>query len=515
MIMKNFVTVKQMREIDRRTIEDVGIPGLLLMENAGIGVVKVIEKQFRIEGQKRINIFCGKGNNGGDGMVIARHLFNREFILNIYLAGEKESVRGDALVNLKAVEGLGLKITVLQKEEDLKLIGEADLIVDALLGTGITGEVKGFMAMLIEWINCKDLPVVSVDTPSGLHCDDGSYQGGCIYADQTVTMAELKRGFLLSPGRELAGQVTVADIGVPSFVPKSVGIKTHLLEQKDIAYRLPERPVSAHKGNFGKVAILAGSQGMTGAASLSSMASLKVGAGLVILGIPRSLNPIMEEKLTEVMTKPLAETKMCTISQEAEETIDELLGWADILAIGPGLSTFPETAELIRRIVQKTELPFLLDADGINAFEGKASLLEKKQGKCILTPHYGELARLIDLPVATISRNRIDIASECASRFSCIIVLKGAPTVIADPGGEVYVNSTGNSGLATAGSGDVLTGAIAGFLGQDCSSLDAALCGVYIHGLAGDIGAEALGERSLIAGDIIHYLSAAFQRVEQ
>lgn len=513
--MRRVVTAKEMREIDRRTIKDVGVPSLLLMENAGLGVVGIIKEMLGGDEEKRVIIFCGKGNNGGDGMVVARHLFNQGIRVNVYLFGEKGTLKGDALKNFHILEGFGIKVVMIRDKKDLRNVSEGDLIVDALLGTGVTGEVGGLLAEIIDWINCSSMSVVSVDIPSGLHCDDGSFRGSCVCADQTATMAELKRGLVLPPGRELAGRVTVVDIGAPDFVAQSLGVKTFIVEEDDVSGRLPVRPATAHKGTFGKILILAGSTGMTGAAVLASRASLRVGGGLTILGIPRDFNPVMEGKLTEVMTKPLPQTPAGTLSLEAEGEIKTLLQWADVLAIGPGLSTEAETAELVRQVVVKAKVPMVIDADGINAFSGKASLLEKGEGNRILTPHYGELSRVIGLSLDEISKNRVETARESALRFGSVVVLKGSPTVVASPEGDVYVNPTGNSGMATAGAGDVLTGAIVGLLAQGCSPLDAALCGVFLHGLAGDLGGEILGRRSLVAGDLVDFLGEALCRLEE
>ena len=513
--MRRVVTADQMRSIDRKTIEEVGVPGIVLMENAGLGVVRMIEEMLVEVENPRVSIFCGKGNNGGDGMVVARHLFNRSIAIDVYLLDSAQSLRGDALLNFELLQGFGIDIKVLTDKKNLKQIQSGDLIVDALLGTGVTGEVTGFTAELVRWINRSNLPVVSVDLPSGLHSDEGSVGGVAVAATRTATMAELKRGLVIPPGRELAGEVEVVDIGAPGFVGESMDIRTFYLEEEDIRDRLPLRPEAAHKGCFGKIFILAGSPGMTGAATLASKACLRVGGGLAILGIPRSLNQILEEKLTEVMTWPLPQTETGTLGLEAEDEIYARLDWADVAAIGPGLSDHAETAELIRRIVSKTKLSVVIDADGLNAFTGHADLLKKGGVNRILTPHFGELARLIDLSIEEIESNRVELARETANRFGCVLVLKGSPTVIASPEGDVYINSTGNSGMATAGSGDVLTGCIVGFLGQGCTPLDAALCGVYMHGLAGDIAQEVWGGRSLIAGDMIKVMGETFSFLEE
>lgn len=510
--MRVVVTAGEMREIDRWAIEEIGVPGMLLMENAGLGVVAAVEELAACGQERRVLVFCGRGNNGGDGMVAARHLRNRGFQVEVYLLGEASEVRGDARVNLRILPGFGLEARTLREKRELQRIRRGGIVVDALLGTGISGPVRGFTADVIAWINRARMPVVSVDLPSGLNGDDGTFVT-CVHADVTATMAALKRGLLLPPGREMAGDVRVVDIGSPVPAAGEQHLRTRLLEAGDVAAALPDRPASAHKGMFGKVALLAGSPGYTGAATLAAFGCLRAGAGLAMLGVPRELNAVLEGKATEVMTRPLPETEEGTLSGQAEGGIDELAAWADVFAVGPGLSTNGETAELVRRIVGKTRLPVVLDADGLNAFAGRARLLEKGRGRRVLTPHCGELARIIGSSIEEICRDRIEVARTWAARFDSILVLKGSPTVVAEPGGRLFINPTGNSGMATAGSGDVLTGMIAGLLGQGCSPLDAAICGVYLHGLAGDIAAESLGGRALIAGDLLGTVGEAFGRI--
>lgn len=512
--MHRIVTASEMREIDQRTIKEACMPGLLLMENAGLGLVQVIMDHLNEAKDARVIILCGKGNNGGDGMVVARHLYNRGVHVDVYLAGVSKNLKGDALLNFKILKGYGIDVIELKSVRTLKKNNHIHLIVDALLGTGISGEVKGLTGDVIRWVNRTGVPVISVDLPSGLQCDDGQYTGDCIQADHTVTMAAMKRGLLLPPGRELAGHVSVVDIGVPDFIAESVDSKVYLIESADVAIRLPDRPAAAHKGTFGRLAILAGSRGMTGAGVLCSQASLRIGAGLTILGVPESLNPVFEEKLTEVMTKPLPETNEGSLSAKGSREIEKLLDWADLLALGPGLSMNTETSSLIRKVVLDCSLPLILDADGINAFAGQPQLLEKRKGTIVLTPHYGELSRLTGQSIEEISVNRIEVARREAIRFKSVLILKGSPTVIAAPNGEVFINPTGNSGMATAGSGDVLTGMIAGLMAQGCSPLDSAICGVYLHGMAGDLAAQDYGQHSLIAGDIIDYISEAVLGLE-
>jgi hydroxyethylthiazole kinase-like uncharacterized protein yjeF len=387
--------------------------------------------------------------------------------------------------------------------------------VDALLGTGVTGAVTGLLAEAIRWINRQPCPVVAVDLPSGLHSDTGRFDGAAVQADFTATLSEMKIGLVLPPGRDLAGEISVVDIGAPPSVASGLDVHTHLLEPEDIFHALPFRPSDGHKGTFGKILVLAGSRGMTGAAALSSLATLRAGAGLTMLGIPESLNPILEAKCTEVITKPLPETESGSLSLTAESVIDELTGWADVLVVGPGLSLHPETIALIQKIIQKDRLPLVLDADGINALEGEASLLKRRKNPTILTPHPGELARLTGRSISSISADPVAAARDTAAEFRAICVLKGSPSVIASPNGEVVVNPTGNSGLGTGGTGDVLTGVIGGLLAQQAAPFEAAYSGVYLHGLAGDLAADALGQRSLIAGDLLDFLPRAFLEIER
>ncbi|UCE08111.1 MAG: NAD(P)H-hydrate dehydratase, partial [bacterium] len=388
-----------------------------------------------------------------------------------------------------------------------------DLVVDALLGTGVTGPVVGFFGELIDFMNNLGPPIISVDLPSGMETDTGAVHGACIKADVTVTMAHLKTGLLFSPARDLAGEVVVADISVPPEVSDRLNSRRYMPEPEDIQVRLPKRRLDAHKTNCGTVVAFAGSVGMTGAATLTAISSLQVGAGLTKLGIPTSLNPILEQKLTEVMTVPLAETNEQSISLKAKDQIADLLDWAHVLAVGPGLSTNPETADFVRWLLTTVNKPMVLDADGLNALAGSPEIIKNYPGDLIITPHPGELARLISSSISGILKDRMNVIRKLAQQWGKVIVLKGGPTVIAAPNGDLFINSTGNPGMATGGSGDVLTGMIAGLLAQKLSALDAALVGVYLHGFAGDLAAADLSEMGMIAGDISYYLPAAIKEL--
>lgn len=511
------VTSQEMRDIDSRTINEIGVPGVILMENAGLAVVQVVKDV--LAGKKRVAIFVGRGNNGGDGLVVARHLAQAGYVVNVYLLAEPGRFAGDALTNLQIVQNLHLPIKLLLSQEALTEyqgeIQHSDVIVDAIFGTGLRGAVRGFAAEAIDFINRNvDCPVVSIDLPSGLEADTGRAEGTCIRANHTVTMGLPKRGLLLHPGVDFTGKLTVADIGFPEEVIDAQNISVNWVRERETTRLLPTRPRDAHKGTCGHVFLIAGSVGLTGAATLASEAVLRVGAGMATLGIPESLNPIMEEKLTEVMTVPLCETDAQTLSLNAEGKIFELLQRANVAAIGPGLSRNSATVELVHRLCTKVELPKVIDADGLNALAEKPELLDELGSEAILTPHPGEMARLLGCSIQEVESDRIGIPQNFAKEHGVTLVLKGAPTITASPSGEVYLNSTGNAGMATAGMGDVLTGAIAGLLAQGLNPVDAAILGVYVHGLAADIAAEKIGESGIIAGDVLRRLPEALNAIE-
>ncbi|MFZ5517161.1 MAG: NAD(P)H-hydrate dehydratase [Candidatus Zhuqueibacterota bacterium] len=511
--MQIVLTASRMAQVDKTTIHTVQIPGIVLMENAGQSVVReILTLPGSIE-NKHVVVFCGKGNNGGDGYVIARHLHNLGAEVSVFLAGTKAAIQGDAKINLTILENMGIEIHEISAIDQIPQFHRIDLVVDALLGTGVTGPVVGFYGDLIETMNRYDAPIVSVDLPSGMETDTGAVHGVCVDADVTVTMAHLKAGLLFSPARDFAGKIVVADIGVPPEISLQLHEDIFLIDAADIRSRLPERPWNAHKTDMGKVTIFAGSVGMTGAATLASLACVRIGAGLTKLAVPASLNPILEQKLTEVMTVPLAETDQQSISVQAKDQVHDLLNWADVLAVGPGLSAHRETVEFIAWLLTSRKKPMVLDADGLNACASDTSLIEKYAGPMVLTPHPGELSRLIRIPVVDIEKNRFQIVRDLAKQWGKVIVLKGGPTLIAAPDGKVFINSSGNPGMATGGSGDVLTGIIAGLMALRLSALDAALVGVYLHGLAGDIASERLTEMGMIAGDINKYLPAALKQM--
>ena len=500
-----------MRDIDKGAIQGLGIPGMVLMKNAGRGCLYEIESRYGPISEKGIVIISGKGNNGGDGFVIARHSANRGGRVSTFLVGKKGDVSGDARINLDILSRMGLTLTEIRDENEFFSLRSAlsgcEIVVDAIFGTGFTGEIQGLTKNVIEAINSVNVPVVSIDIPSGLSGEDGRVSNICVRASLTCTLGLPKRGLYLYPGRLFAGEIEVIDIGLPPSLSDNVPVE--LTEPSLLRRFLPERPPDGHKGTFGKVLVLGGSPGMTGAVVLSSLSALKSGAGLVYLGIPSSLNSILEEKATEVVTIPLPETSSRTISTSAIDVL-ERYPVPDLVVIGPGMGNHQETREFILSVIKTLNLPIIIDADGLNNL--RDSDLEGAHPPLILTPHPGELSRLTGESLEYINQNRIDSAISLAKRWNCTLVLKGAPTVIAGEA-KCYLNTSGCSALATAGSGDVLTGIIAGLCAQGAELLSASVLGVYLHGLSGDIAAREKTEYGVIAGDVMENIPSALCQV--
>ncbi len=507
------VTAAQMRQIDKDTIEGIGIPGIVLMETAGSEIVRLIERHYPTA--QRIGVFVGKGNNGGDGLVIARQLAHAGREVQIFLVSPAESFTGEARTNLDIAKNLGLQIEEILTDSTSIHAIRCELLVDTIFGTGLRGAVQEPISNIINAINNLSIPILAVDLPSGLDADTGGPLGTCVQADRTVTIGLPKRGLLVHPGAEFAGKLEVIDIGFPQQVIDAQNIKVHWTTQKDATKWIPPRLPASYKGSYGRVLVVAGSTGMTGAASLTSEASLRTGAGLVTLAIPKSLNSILEVKLSEVMTLPLPETEAGSLAESSTSAILEYAKKTkSILAIGPGLSQHPETVTLVHQLInenhkQELGLRIVIDADGLNALAQVTELISLLGTEAVLTPHPGEMARLTNIPISTLEANRIGTAEEFTNEYGVTLVLKGAPTVTANPDGNVWINSTGNSGMATAGMGDVLTGIIAGLMAQNVPSETAAVLGVYLHGLAGDIAAERLGMHGLIAGDVLQAIPQA------
>jgi hydroxyethylthiazole kinase-like uncharacterized protein yjeF len=521
MFMEPLVTAGQMRECDRIAIQTLGVPGSVLMENAGRAVAMAVERRMESLHGRTIFVVCGKGNNGGDGYVAARHLVYARAKVVLLLLGKPTQAKSDAATHLKIIQ----KVLKKNKKIEIQLInspsmkllhqlGKPDIIVDALFGTGFSSMVRKPYVEIMKWMNDRNVPIVSVDIPSGLNSDNGKVENIAVKAAETVTMGLKKIGLIVGKGPEYAGTITLERIGVPEQVYPLDTIKTHLVESEDVRNRLPKRPFNAHKHSVGKVFVIAGSPGLTGAAAMASHASMVTGAGAVVLGTPRSVYPILAKKLTEVMTEPLTDTEDGVISMKAYSIIKKYVEWADAVIIGPGLGKHAETQSLLFRLIGEVDKPLLIDADGINMLAGHTSQLKKNRNqKIVLTPHTGELSRLTGIASGEIENNRVEIARSTARKLALTLVLKGAPTVTASDG-DVFVNSSGNPGMATAGSGDVLAGIIGTLLSQNMKRSEAAYCGVYIHGLAGDCARKVLGERSLMAMDILQNIPSALRTIE-
>lgn len=509
MTAMKLVTAEQMRALDRQTIEEWGLPGMVLMENASRAVVQAVAELLD-DGDGPVVVVAGKGNNGGDGFVVARWLSWAGIDVEVCLLAAGEELSGDAATNYACATRAGVTIFA-GAERDLldDRLDRAALIVDGVLGTGITGEVRGAAAEAIAAMNAAPAPVVAIDIPSGVHADTGAILGDAVWAHTTVTFALPKIGLYQYPGRERCGRIIVAPIGMPRELTEDDALTTNLTLDEDAAWMLPGRSPEMHKGDAGRLLVIAGSVGMTGAAALAGLGAARAGAGLVYLAGPHSLNDILEVKCTEVLTRPMPETAARSLALAAEDELVEAAAGVDAVVLGPGLSQHPETAELARRLALRIAAPLLIDADGLNAFAGRPSELADRPGATVLTPHPGELARLTGRSIGAIQADRLATARTLAAETRAVVVLKGAGTVTAAPAGEAWVNPTGNEGMASGGMGDVLSGMIGAFLAGGAPALAAAVAGVFYHGRAADLTAQP-GRRGLLASDLLSMLPSVF-----
>lgn len=527
------VTASEMGNIDAKTIKDYRIPSTVLMERAGLSVANRIIELFD---KKKVIVLSGGGNNGGDGIVAARELYDRGWNVKVFLLFKEEKLSPGCLAQYKTAKKLGVPLEF-RTSLNAKDVHSA-IIVDAIFGTGINKPLTSPISKIISFLNKADVSVISVDIPSGISSDNAQIMGEAIRADYTITFGLPKIGHMLYPGAEFTGKLFVEDIGFPEELLKSDSIRTQTVEKQDAAVLLPERARHSHKGDYGHVLIVAGSRGKTGAALMAAKSCLRSGAGMVTIGVPETLVDIFQQRVTEEMVLPLKDTGRGTLSVKASETILDFLNRkADVLAIGPGITCDADISNLMRRILETATVPMVLDADAINSISGRSDILKKAKAPVILTPHAGEMMRLLSNNVEVRSKNsevraenskgkrqkseeeilktliekdKIKTAVSFSHETGTYLVLKGAPTIISEPDGSVFINTTGNPGMSTAGTGDVLTGIIAAFLGQGLNPTDASVIGVYIHGLAGDIAASEKGMHSLIASDIIERLPEAF-----
>ena len=509
------VTAAEMREIDRATSERFGVPSLTLMENAGAAVaVHVCERYPRA---KHVGIICGKGNNGGDGFVAARKLREAGREVLVVLLADSADLRGDAAdmlqrMPLKAIQAKTLGGLQAAQSQ----LREVDVLVDAILGTGFRPPVSGLYAEAIAGINASAVPVVAVDIPSGADADVmGAQTGAVARADSIVTFTAPRPAHIFGALSE--GPVVVAPIGSPEEAIVS-SLHLNVIAPREIAPLIGPRPREANKGSFGHVLVVGGSVGKAGAAAMAGMSALRAGAGLSTVATPKSVLATVAGFHPEIMTEPCEETDAGTISLRALEYahMEGLVKGKSVLAIGPGISRHVETAEFVRTTVQKYSVPIVLDADGLNAFEGQANKLNGTGRTLVITPHPGEMARLTGLSIPEVQRDRIGVARKFAAEHELIVVLKGHRTLIAHPSGEVWVNTTGNPGMATGGTGVVLTGMVAGMMAQYPSSVLEAVSGaVYLHGLVGDVACEETGEQVLVATDLIKALPDAMRKARE
>lgn len=529
--MTRVVTSEQMRDLDRRATEEYGIPSLLLMENAGRAVFEVAKEMLGgdVRG-KRVLVVCGPGNNGGDGFVSARHLHNSGALVQIAYYGDRSKAKGDALTNIEIAEKMGLSIYVNDLNQDYDGIGYSfDLVIDALLGTGAKDEIRPPYSRVISDLDdftvASCAKILSVDVPSGISADTGllltppcqGLDGGrfqlAVTADVTVTLAYPKIGLLTYPGAAYVGNLVVADIGIPSKAEPSGEPEAYVLTGDAVRGAWLRRHTDANKADYGHIAIVAGSVGMTGAATLAAEGAMRIGTGLVTVAVPETLNDIMEVKLTEAMTIPVPEGKARAFGMASLDKILDIIDKRDAAVIGPGFGRDEDTVAFTLALLKKLNKPAIVDADALFAASTDLKVLKKCKAPLVITPHPGEMARLLGTTAAEVQSNRLEVARSFAKEHGVTVVLKGAGTVIADPDGSAYINTTGTPGMATGGTGDVLSGMIGGLLAQKLPALSASANGVYLHGLAGEIAAERLGEAAMLASDLAGSIGEAIERV--
>ena len=509
------VTAYEMKEIDRHTIEEIGIPSMVLMERAGLSVVRRIKDRFSIE--HPVTVVAGGGNNGGDGLVIARELLRAGYGVKTFLLSPEDKLSPDCRAQIDILKKLNIKVNI-NKSPTAKDLKDS-VVVDAIIGTGLNRTLRENLIDIVKLINSNAMYVFSVDIPTGISSDNAQIMGDAVMADETVTFGLPKIGHLLPPGAEYTGILHVEDIGFPPHLTDSDSLTLELVEEALVQDLITERASDTHKGDYGHVLVVGGSVGKTGASLMTARAALRSGAGLVTIALPEPAAEVLMGSVLEEMMLPLPSNLDGTIAENAlDKILDFVHARADVLAIGPGLGRNLETWKMVRELVRVSPVPMVVDADGLNAlseigYDGIKGLLGRMRSPVVLTPHIGEIVRLTGIKKDELLSNRLGVSAQFSVDTGAVLVLKGAPTLVSTPEGRQFINSTGNPGMATAGSGDVLTGIVASLIGQSLRPEEAAIAGVYIHGLSGDIASERLTEYSMTAGDLIRFLPEAFKRL--
>ena len=499
--------VSEMRAMDRTAVERFGIKEELLMENAGQGTCFVLSKEIGVK-HKKFLVFCGIGNNGGDGFVIARKIHSNGGEVKVFILGNRNDLKGVAKMNLDIVSRLPIEVRQVESIESIRMdVSHCNAIVDAIFGTGLARDVVGLYRDIIELVNASGKRVFSVDIPSGVSGDTGKIMGVAVKADYTVTFGLPKIGNMLFPGYDLCGKLYVTHISFPPSIYNTDSLKIEINQP----FGLPPRSRDAHKGDFGEVLFIAGASSYFGAPYFAALSFLKAGGGYSRLAAPKGIGPFIAGKGSEVVFVPQKETSSGSISLENKSVLLELSEGMDMVVLGPGLSLEEETQQLARELAKEISKPLLIDGDGITALCEDLQIVKERKAQTILTPHLGEMSRITRISVSEIDINKIDVLQRSAKELNSVIVLKGAHSLIGYPDERVFINMTGNSGMATAGSGDVLTGAIAAMLGVGLPLEEAVRNGVFIHGFSGDLAAEEKGEDGVTAQDILDYLPLALK----
>ena len=513
------VTAAEMRELDARTIEEVGVPGEVLMERAGVGIAdRILRLASRSPFESpRAHVIAGRGNNGGDGYVVARVLFEAGWDVEVWLAGMMDGIRGDALTHLQGMLEAGVELQELTAESEwedaMEDPLECDIVVDALLGTGVTGRAQGAIGAAIRYVNtaARGATVVAVDLPSGLNADTGEAPGDVVRADVTLAMAQPKRGFVEPLALPFLGSVDVVDIGIPEAYLESLSDDGDVVGVSDVRRVLTDRAVDSHKGTYGHAWIIGGAPGFSGAVGLAAEGAARAGAGLVSALMPESIAGITAAGIREVMVHGGLTTASGSLSVGGLEVWGDRVSQFQAILIGPGMTAVPDTRACLEWVLEHAACPVVIDADGLNVLAEDLSILEGLRVPVVVTPHPGEMARLIGEGTEWVQDGRRECAVSFAQKYGVYVALKGAGTVIASPDGVRSVNLTGNPGMASGGMGDVLGGMITGFLAQGVDVLDAVRVAVFLHGMAGDLAASSLSQRGLLAGDVLDEFPSAMR----